>query len=57
MNYLQDDLPMKEEELRKNNHLFSKTDSYSFEFSENIERSNVYLDKNKKILLILKKNL
>ena len=42
--------------MRKNNHLFyKKTDSYSFEFSENIERSNVYWIKIKKILLILKK--
>jgi len=55
---MQDDLPMRNRrgELRKNNHLFyKKTDNYSFEFSENIERSNVYLDKNKKNFIDIEK--
>lgn len=48
---MNDDIPMRVRrgELRKNDHLFYKnTNSYSFEFSEDIERSNVYLNQNKK---------
>ncbi len=55
---MKDDLPMRNRrgELRKNDHLFyKKTDNYSFEFSENIERSNVYLDNNKKIFIDIEK--
>jgi len=48
---MQDDIHMRTRrgQLRKNNHLFYKnTKSYSFKFSEDIERSNIYLSQNKK---------
>ena len=57
---MSDDIPMRSRkgQLRKNNHLFFKnTDSYSFEFTEDIERSNVYLNNNKENFIKIKKQI
>ena len=55
---MRDDIPMRNRrgELRKNNHIFYKnTDSYSFEFTEDTDRSNVYLNKNKENFIKINK--
>ena len=57
---MEDDLPMRERrgELRKNNHLFFKnTENYSPEFSEDRNRSNVYLKKNAKNIIEVDKKI
>ena len=55
---MRDDIPMRNRrgELRKNNHLFYKnTDSYSFEFTEDTDRSNLYLNKDKENFIKINK--
>ena len=55
---MRDDIPMRNRrgQLRKNNHIFYKnTDSYSFEFTEDTDRSNVYLNENKENFIKINK--
>ena len=57
---MNDDLPMRNRrgELRKINHLFYKnTERYSFEFSENIERANVFLNEEEKNIINIEKKI
>lgn len=57
---MNDDLPMRNRrgELRKINHLFHKTtEKYSFEFSENIERANVFLNNEENNILKIEKKI
>ena len=57
---MNEDMPMRNRrgELRKINHLFYKnTENYSFEFSENIERANVFLKKEENNILVIDKNI
>ena len=57
---MSDDLPMRNRrgELRKINHSFYKpTEKYSFEFSENIERANVFLNNEENNILKIEKKI
>ena len=57
---MSDDLPMRNRrgELRKINHSFYKpTEKYSFEFSENMERANVFLNNEENNILKIEKKI